>query len=230
MDDLNFDELYRSFDAPVVDIDCGERCAPHNPNGVPFCCDSTHAVPSLYALEWSYVRANSDLWREWVGRTPKETERVLNLLPEGQVAGACLGAALCRRSFRSISCRSFPFFPYINRERALIGLAYYWEYEDRCWVISNLARVTPAFCEQLIAAYERLFAAIPAEFETYRQYSITMRRVFSRRRRAIPLLHRSGHAYKISPRTGRMRRVEPADLPAFGPYLAARELPFPDEI
>lgn len=230
MDELDFAGIYRAFDAPVAAFDCGTRCAPHNERGIPFCCDPAHAVPSLYTAEWRYVQANTDLWRPWEGRTQQDTSRILNQLPEGQVAGACLGSALCRRGFRSIACRSFPFFPYITRTRELVGITYYWEYEDRCWVISNLRYVALQFRAELLATYERLFAAMPDEFETYRRYAITMRRVFSRRRRAIPLLHRNGYAYKVSPRSGRMRRVDPESLPAFGPYLAAREVPFPDEM
>ena len=58
----------------------------------------------------------------------------------------------------------------------------------------------------------------------------TMRRVFGRQKRAIPLLHRNGKVYKVTPRNGRMRRVDVSRLPKFGPYRVAAEMPFADEV
>jgi uncharacterized protein with von Willebrand factor type A (vWA) domain len=89
--------------------------------------------------------------------------------------------------------------------------------------------VTAEYIAQFIAAFEELFATYPDEVENFRQQSIRMRRVFGRRRRAIPLLHRNGHAYKVTPRNGRLRRVEPSTFPLYGPYLVAAQLPFPGE-
>lgn len=230
MDDLNFASLYQRFDAPVTAGNCGAHCAPHNERGVPFCCDLNHAIPTAYAAEWVELQENTDLWRPWEGRTPRETENLRSQLPDGQVAIACQGAAACLRPFRSITCRAFPFFPYVTRTGEFIGLTYYWEYEDRCWVISNLHEVTPEFRGQFVAFYDDLFRRMPDEHETFRQFSSRMRRSFARRRRAIPLLHRNGAAYKLTPRSGRLRRIDPQALPAFGPYAIAREMPFPDEL
>ncbi|MFM8321581.1 MAG: hypothetical protein ACKOC5_11760 [Chloroflexota bacterium] len=227
---MNFAELYERFSLPVSAVNCGERCAPHNDRGVPFCCDTAHAVPSVYAEEWAYLQANTDLWRPWKGRTRAETDDLRRQAPDGQVLVACLGHQHCRRSFRSLTCRAFPFFPYISRAGEFLGLSYYWEYEDRCWVISNLALVEPGFRSQFIAAFEALFAEQPQELENFRQFSSLMRRVFGRRKRAIPLLHRNGGAYKVTPRNGRLRRLPVERLPKFGPYKLAAELPFPDEL
>ena len=147
----------------------------------------------------------------------------------GQKLIACLGHAHCQRNFRSLTCRSFPFFPYITRQGEFDGLSYYWAYEDRCWVISNLQAVTRGYLAQFMTAYRALFAAMPAEKDNFRHYSNGMRRIFGRQKRAIPLLHHNGHAYKITPRGGRMRRVALERLPKFGPYKIAAEMPFPDE-
>jgi hypothetical protein len=57
-----------------------------------------------------------------------------------------------------------------------------------------------------------------------------MRRVFQGYRRAIPLLHRNGHVYKVSPRNERIRHVQVESLPKFGPYKIAASMPFPDEM
>jgi hypothetical protein len=226
---VDFSELYRSFDAPIAHLNCGEKCAPHNERGVPFCCDARHAVPTAYEQEWVYLQENTDLWRPWEADDPGQTAELQAETPTGHTLIACQGHLLCQRSFRSVTCRSFPFFPYLTRQGEFLGLSYYWDYEDRCWVISNLAAVTPEYRNQFIAAYDALFQHYPEERENFRRHSNHMRRVFGRRKRAIPLLHRRGGAYKVTPRTGRMRRVPVESLPKFGPYLLAAEMPFPGE-
>jgi hypothetical protein len=229
MESVDFASLYRRFDAPIAHFDCGAHCAPHNERGVPFCCDTRHAVPAVYDEEWKYLQVNTDLWRPWQGRSPAERRRLQEETPDGMTLLECKGSQFCQRQFRSLTCRAFPFFPYITRDDWFIGLTYYWEYEYACWVISNLHVVTAEYLAQFFAAFDELFERMPQEREGYRQYSMTMRRVFGRRRRAIPLLHRNGKVYKITPRNGRMRRVDARSLPAFGPYKIARELPFSDE-
>ena len=226
---VDFAALYRQFQAPITALDCGKRCAPLNERGVPFCCDTRQAVPSAYQEEWGYLKANSDLWHAWEGHDQAETVRLQSQVSEGQVLLACLGHTLCQRNFRSIACRSFPFFPYLTRQGEFIGLTYYWEYEDRCWVISNLRIVTVEYRAQFIAAYDEIFRRMPVDKENFRLYSTLMRKVLGRQKRAIPLLHRNGSVYKVTPRNGRMRRAEVESLPKFGTYKIAAEMPFPDE-
>lgn len=226
---VNFEELYQRFQAPIAKFNCGDKCAPYNERGVPFCCDIHHAVPTVYQAEWEYLQSHTDLWHLWEGDDPEETAELQKQTPTGQLLVGCLGAELCQRGFRSITCRAFPFFPYLTRSGDFIGLSYYWEYEDRCWVISNLKLVSPDYRAEFIAAYEELFEKMPEERENFRYHSIIMRRIFGRRKRSVPLLHRNGGAYKITPRNGRMRRVVVENLPKFGPYKLAAELPFPDE-
>ena len=215
---INYADLYARFDAPLSALDCGQFCAPHNPRGAPFCCDSQHAVPVIYEAEWAYLRANTDLWRSWQGRTPAETRRLQEETPAGMLPVECLGHQRCQRAFRALSCRAFPFFPYITRDDRFIGVSYYWQYERTCWVISNLEVVTAKFKAEFFAAFDEILWAIPGEWDSYWRLSASMRRVFSRWRRAIPLLHRNGHFYKVSPRSGRMRRAAMGDGPKFGPY------------
>jgi hypothetical protein len=223
-------ELYSLFEAPITTLDCGKKCAPYNERGVPFCCDTRHTVPSAYREEWQYLQVNTDLWHAWQGSTSQETEHLRQQAPDHQVLIECLGHKLCQRGYRSLTCRSFPFFPYITRQGEFAGLSYYWEYEDRCWVISNLQAVSAEYRRQFIDGYDLLFEQMPEEMENFRRFSSTMRRVFSHRRQAIPLLHVNGFTYKVSPGSGRMRRVAPQELPKFGPYAIANLLPFPDEI
>ena len=227
---IDFAELYREFHSPVTEFDCGDRCAPYNERGVPFCCDINHAVPAAYQDEWTYLRCNTNLWRPWQSDDTALMEALNQQTPPGQVLISCLGHLLCQREYRSITCRSFPFFPYITLSGEFIGLSYYWQYEDRCWVISHLEMVSEKYLSEFVKVFDFIFEQMPEELATYRHFGIIMRRVFGRKHRSIPLLHRNGMAYKVSPRTGQMRRCTPNKFSQFGPYQIAAELPFPDEL
>src|SRR5512138_614049 len=69
--------LYSAFDSPITALDCGRKCAPHNPSGKPFCCDICQAVPAAYKSEWAYAQATTDLWHAW-----REDECGQDTLPE----------------------------------------------------------------------------------------------------------------------------------------------------
>jgi hypothetical protein len=224
-----FSILYQSFQAPITALDCGKKCAPYNERGVPFCCDTHHAIPTAYQAEWAYLQANTDLWHLWQPDSSPRMVFLRSIVPDGQVLIECLGSRLCQRNFRSITCRSFPFFPYISHEHEFIGLSYYWEYEDRCWVISHLSTVTPEYLSDFIQTYDRIFEMVPEELANFQHYSASMRHRFGRMKRAIPLYHRNGNLYKVTPRSGRMRGVDPRKLPKFGPYRIAEQLPFPGD-
>lgn len=229
----DYASLYAGFDLPIAgwqaELDCGQKCAPYNDYRVPFCCDTNHAVPTAYLEEWQYLQKHTTLWHLWQADEAQVTARLQAQAPEHQVLIACQGHQYCQRNYRSITCRAFPFFPYIDREGAFIGLSYYWQYEDRCWLISNLQTISPAYVQAFIQSYERVFQHYPHEVDNFRHYSQVMRRVFGRRKRAIPLIAPNGHFYKITPRTGRRRRISPDRMPVFGPYAIAAQMPFPDE-
>ncbi len=205
-------QLYDGFDAPVTDVDCGLKCAPHNPSGKPFCCDICQAVPAAYREEWDYLRPRTDLWHVYRGDECPGTENdpaaLLADTPEHMLLLACKGPAHCQRDYRAVSCRQFPFFPYISVDYRFIGLAYEWEFEDTCWVISNLGRVTDAYRREFIAAYDALFEQYPQDFDSYAILSDQMRAHFIDKRRRIPLLHRNGSYYLISPASGRQTEGE----------------------
>lgn len=227
---IDYQLLYSLFNSPLQALDCGERCSPHNAGGQPFCCDTRHAVPSAYLAEWDYLCTHTALWHLWQPAQPAEYHQLANQAPEGQVLIECQGAAYCQRAYRAVTCRSFPFFPYLTKAGEFSGLSYYWQYEDRCWVISHLHLITQEYLNEFVATYETLFSQMPAELSNFRYHSMVMRRIFGRQHRAIPLFHRNGAWYKVTPRNGRMRRVAPDQLPLFGPYKIAAQLPFKDEV
>jgi len=214
----DFAQMYHQFQSPIAALDCGAKCSPYNEHGVPFCCDTRHAVPAAYEAEWDYLQSSTDLWHAWQSSDPEITADLQSQTPTGIVLIECLGARLCQRGYRAISCLSFPFFPYLTRSGEFIGLSYYWEYEDRCWVISNLGIVTPAFVRECIEAYEMVFAANRDERDAYLRLSADMRRVFARRNAIIPIVGRDGAYFAIEPRTHALRPASTAEFPAFGPY------------
>ncbi len=225
----DFPALYTLFETDLSAIDCGKKCAPYNQGGVPFCCDTHHAVPTAYTAEMEYLLAHTDLWHTWQAHSEKETMRMQAQLPPGQVLCECLGHKKCIRPFRTLTCRAFPFFPYIDHHGRFLGLSGYWEYEDRCWVISHLEAVTPAYRAAFMRAYEAIFAAQPDELENFSYHSKTVRKVLGKKHRAILLLHRNGKNYKVTPHNGRLRKLDEGQLPKYGPYKIAALLPFPDE-
>lgn len=219
---IDFCRLYDSFDAPVTAIDCGQKCAPHNPSGKPFCCDICHAVPVAYRQEWSYLRQNTDLWHEWRGNEcadePIDPAELREQTPENMILLACKGPAHCQRPLRSVSCRQFPFFPYITSDDRFIGLTYEWAFESTCWIISNLWAVTDLYREAFIRAYDELFNQWPEEIDNYCVTSEDLREHFAAQKRRIPILHRKGGFYLLSPTSERLERVPPDRLRRFGPY------------
>ncbi len=219
---LNVERLYRRFSLPVTDFDCGLLCAPHNPNRIPVCCDICHAVPAAYRQEWEYLQAHTDLWHPWRGdecaADPSDPALLLDQTPEHMLLLACLGPEHCQRQYRAVSCRQFPFFPYISSKDRFLGLAYDWDFEDRCWVISHLGAVSDAFRREFVDIFDELLAVWYEEYESYANLSEDMRLHFATQRRRIPLLHRNGGIYLLSPGSERLQRLPPERLPRFGPY------------
>jgi hypothetical protein len=215
--------LYDGFNSPIAEFDCGKKCAPHNPSGKPLCCDICQAVPAAYQSEWRYLEQSTDLWHRWRGdecgeSIPGDIARLKTDTPKNMVLLACLGPSQCQRDFRALSCRQFPFFPYVTSNYRFIGLAYEWQFEQKCWVISNLAQVKQKYREEFINTYDRIFALFQQEFEQYAYHSEIMRDQFAQQKRRFPLLHRNGAYSLVSARSERTQRVGEDRLPHFGPY------------
>jgi len=225
----DFAELYAAFDAPIQAFDCGEKCAPFN-GGVPVCCDTGHSVPTAYPAEWVYLQEHTDLWHPWQPSDPADHARLSEQAGPDLVLIECRGAAHCERDFRSLACRSFPFFPYHDSRGAFLGLACYREYEDRCWVISSLDQVDAAYRDQFVRTYERLFELMPEERESFLYESERTRAEFIARGLRIPLLHRDGGDYLVDPGSEHLARADARRFARHGPFAVAARLRFPDEI
>lgn len=238
LDRTQIESLYLGFNTSITEIDCGTKCSPYNVGGKPFCCDICHAVPTGYLQEWEYLQNNTKLWFPWTGESctdsieEADAERIelQSETPDSMVLLECLGPNQCIRQYRTFTCRQFPFFPYIDSQGNFLGISYYWEYEDQCWVISNLEKVTKKYLNQFIKTYDKIFKLLPKEFENYQYHSERMRDSFNQKRRAIPLLHRNGEHYKITTHNERLRKCKKPIQQKFGFYKIAQQLPFPDEL
>lgn len=211
-----FRRIFDFFNAPVMHVDCGQKCAPLN-GGEPVCCDTSNAVPIMQVSEWKHLRSRSKMWR---GFKPYDaaTREIADSLSSTCKAVECQGARNCERDNRSLACRTFPFFPYITKEGEVLGLAHYWTFEDRCWVISNTRLVEQAFVDEFLKAYATLFADDPGEYKVFVDYSATMRRVFSRWNRPIPVIGPHLEYYLIKPKGAGMQTVSAEKLPSFPPF------------
>ena len=69
-----------------------------------------------------------------------------------------------------------------------------------------------------VAFYDDMLANWPADYESNAGASEDLREEFAAKKRRIPLLHRNGGFYLLSPRSERLYRVDSAKLPRFGPY------------
>ncbi len=217
----DFAEIYRRFQASISRHDCGKWCAPLNGGGGPICCSTNDAVPVVHRSEWKLLKSRTDLWH---GFKPYDanTRAIVSGLHHSNCAIECKGAAFCERDNRTLACRAFPFFPYIDKAGDFIGLSYYWDFEDRCWVISNMQIVERDFLDEFVSAFEYLFSVDPEEFDTYKKHSASMRRVFTRRRQPIPLIGREGGFFKVMPKTAKVLPMTAAGLPKYGPYKSER--------
>ncbi len=217
----DFKQIYDIFSAPVSRFDCGQYCAPLN-GGEPVCCSTDNAVPIVDRAEFALLQSRSDLWRPH-RPTDAGGKEVVRDLHSSCLAVECKGARHCERDNRSLACRAFPFFPYLDRNGDFIGLSIHWTFADRCWVMSNLSVVDAEYRRQFVAAHELLFAKDPSEYELHREYSASLRRVFSRKRLAIPMIGRDGGLFKILPHGGKMVPSGAKEMPKFGPYRSERD-------
>lgn len=223
------DELYRRLDAPIADLDCGKKCGPLNLRGAPFCCDTRHCVPAAYPQEWDHLQRRTGLWHRWHGEEGSVRRELEDQVQEGQVLLECLGHRHCQRAYRTLACRMFPFYPYLDSGGHFLGLGVLYEYRDRCWVISHLEVVSDEYIEQFMDTCELLFEKDPDIKEHYRQYAASERTAAQRDSRRLTVLRRAGRACWVDPEAETLTEIPPEKFPMYEPYLTRENLLFPDE-
>ena len=189
--------MFRALHQPIVEFDCGKKCAEIN-HGVPICCDDSIAIPVLYTAEMMYLRKKTDLWRQF--RAYDEHERTMaRELPDDARFARCKGHTLCERENRSFSCRTFPFFPYFTKDRDFVGITYYWEYRGRCWILDRHDLVKRDFVDGFVKAWEILFSKKPEEADFFHSLSATCRGAHTRMNRTFVVIGRDHVAYLRHP-------------------------------
>jgi hypothetical protein len=225
-----FQELYNQFSSPLTEIDCGEKCGPYNDYGVPVCCDINLLIPAAFEKEWNYLQNTTDLWKPWRGKSDSEHQDLENHLQDGQVLLECLGYQHCQRDFRSITCRAFPFFPYISGAGDFIGLAYYRDFKDQCWIISNLKLVSQKYKQEFQKAYLRIFEEYPQSKESYFDYSSSIRDSTHIDGQQLVVMDFYESVYFVDPLTEKMTMTNYDDLDRYGPFEVTEDMLFSDEV
>lgn len=215
-----FREIHDRFTATVSRYDCGKWCAPLN-GGEPVCCSTSQAIPIVQRNEYKLLRQRTNMWHRFKP-VDAASRAVVKDLHESCLAIECRGARHCEREHRTLACRAFPFFPYFPRSGNFIGLAYYWIFADRCWLMSHVEVVERDFVKEFCEAYELLFAADPDERQAFRDQSAAMRRVYTRRKKPIPLIGRDGGYFAVQPGTGEIKPAKVTDFERHGPYVSAK--------
>ena len=220
MQPADYGRLFDEFQANISRHDCGKFCAPLN-NGEPVCCTTGHAIPIVDKTEYQMLKSRTDLWHPFKAMDASARAVVADM-HKSCMAVVCKGAAFCERDNRTLACRSFPFYPYMTKEDELVGLATYWIFEDRCWLMSNMQVVEREFIREFVAAYETVFSKDAQERKVMREQSAHHRRRFTRLGRIIPLIGRDGGFFKVMPGTAEIRPAKIADYQKIGPYRSER--------
>ena len=181
---LNWGVLYRRLSAPLCDFDCGQLCAPAN-KGIPACCDNADCPPVLFTEELRWLRARTEQWRKRRAVSPhqKKDDREIE---DYIVYAMCRGVESCKRRFRSLTCRFFPFEPYIDEKDRFQGLTWIYRCEHLCPLIgSRRYRINQQYVNQSIDLWKTLFALFPGERDCYCDESRKLRHRFAGEKRKI---------------------------------------------
>ncbi len=192
--DLTFDEIehfHSLLDESVTGFDCGTLCSPHN-GGVPYCCSVENAVPLLYRSEMKYLQSQGNMWEEWFPKTADE-RKLKKEEDRHQMFCECKGIAACseNRHLRSISCRTFPLEPYLDRRGVFVGLTFIRDFTEKdehtgkikCPLTQRKKDIRQEFVDSHYLFWERLLLRREEEFETYLWTSKKLRREFEKDKR-----------------------------------------------
>lgn len=97
-------------------------------------------------------------------------------------------------------------------------MTYDWDFVDKCWLISNLPMVSNEYRDQFFTTFDQIFATWLEDMDSYIELSAETREHYAAIHRRIPLLHRNGAAYLISPLSERMTRASITSFKRFSPY------------
>lgn len=178
---------YSLLQEELTNYDCGTLCRDAN-GGVPFCCSVDNAVPFLYKAEFSLLKKRTDLWKVWKPETKQEKDLKKSHEDEHTIFCECKGVQFCERENRSISCRTFPLEPYIDKRGVFVGLVFMREFKHGCPLTGRHKDIRQEFIDVNYLFWEKLMLRKPNEYETYKRSSIAYRRQRTRSGEKFPVL------------------------------------------
>lgn len=178
---------YTLLNEEITNFNCGTLCAPDN-DGEPFCCKVENAVPFLYKEEFQYLQKRSELWSVWEPKTKHEIKLKKETETEDTIFCKCKGVSYCERENRSISCRTFPLEPYLDKRDVFIALVFMQEFSHGCPLTQRPEDIRQDFVDNHFIFWEKLMLRKPDEFETYKKSSRRYRNKRERTGIPFPLL------------------------------------------
>ena len=182
--------FYSLLTEEITDFDCGTLCKGDN-EGIPFCCSVENAVPFLYSAEFSYLKKRTDLWKVWKPVTDQQKELKKNNEDRSTIFCECKGVAYCERENRSISCRTFPMEPYIDRRGVIVGLVFMKEFTGGCPLTGKPEKIRQEYIDSSFLFWEKMLLRRPLEYDTYKKSSKAYRISRTKSGKNFPILYPS---------------------------------------
>jgi len=162
----DFIYFYKLLNIPATNFDCGLYCSNNNN---PICCDQSKVIPVLYKNEFKYLE-KSKMWKKFIPKT-KRDYYLYNSCGEDEIMANCQGSLNCIREYRSLICRTFPFYPYIDKNKNFLGLTYNYEFDNKCILISKPYLINKTFIQKSIKLWTIVFSKDINEFYAYQEVS-----------------------------------------------------------
>lgn len=175
---------YSLLNEEITGYDCGILCKPYN-NNIPYCCSVENAVPLLYKAEFRYLSSLGNQWRIWKPKT-REDWKLKKQESKEQIFCECNGHEHCLRELRSISCRTFPLEPYIDKRGIFVGLTFLKSFTEKdektgmikCPLTQRPGDIRQEFIDSHYNFWEKLMLRRKEEYETYLETSKELRKEF----------------------------------------------------
>lgn len=171
----------------ITSYDCSTLCK-KSADDEPYCCTPEHAVPYLYKSEYELYSSRSDLWTVWKPTNTYEKKLKSTQEDENTVFCVCKGAKFCERENRSVSCRTFPLEPYLDKRGVFIGLVFMREFSEGCPLTKKPKDIRQEFIDSHFLFWEKLLSRRPIEYETYWKASVSYRKYRTKTKKKFVIL------------------------------------------
>ncbi|MBN1115372.1 MAG: hypothetical protein JXA66_08530 [Oligoflexia bacterium] len=186
----DFRYLYNILDANITDFDCGAICALEN-DGVPVCCEVNVVIPILYKNEYKYVNRHCKLWKRFKPENAHD-KRLIKDCGYDDIMAICRGHKDCNRNYRSMVCRTFPFYPFIEKNGNFLGLTYNYDFENKCILVGHPGMVNPVYIKQSLKAWNYVFDKDEAEYDAHYDLSRVIENKRRRKGKKIDIINTEG--------------------------------------